>query len=232
MSQWPTGGEIDIMENVNDQYAYNLASLHVKDQCSVAKGDQSGTTVFPNCNYQANEQSGCRIAMNGTKSATWGSKVNSKGGGVVAMHRDFSQNGKGIRMWYWDRTQNMPSDISKPGKTVNPDSWGTPAANFGKLSCSGGADGASQFDDHKIVFDITLCGDWADGAYNQTQCPSKYQACSNQVGNAGDSFDDAYWQVQNLYVYQSDSASSATSLALPMLAYLAAAALVGLTLFA
>lgn len=26
---WPKGGEIDMLENVNDQFPYNLASVHV-----------------------------------------------------------------------------------------------------------------------------------------------------------------------------------------------------------
>ena len=29
-SAWPVGGEIDIIENANDQYAYNLASIHTQ----------------------------------------------------------------------------------------------------------------------------------------------------------------------------------------------------------
>lgn len=211
-SQWPVGGEIDIMENVNDQFPANLAAVHVQDDCSINGDPQTGTTVFTNCNAEANNNSGCRIEMNNTDTATWGSKVNNNGGAVVAMQRDFSSDGKGIRMWFWDKSDNMPSDISKPGNSVNPDNWGTPAANFGKLSCSNNADGSSQFDAHKIVFDITLCGDWAGNAYDQvSQCPAKYQSCANQVGQAGQSFQDAYWSVGNLYVYESSAKSSAST---------------------
>lgn len=222
------------MENVNDQYPYNLASLHVEDDCSVSGDGKGGTVVFPNCNAMANEQSGCRIAMNNTKTAPWGKKLNNKGGGTVAMERDFSESGKGIRMWFWDKSQNLPDDISNPGKTVNPDGWGTPNADFGKLKCSGGSDGSNQFDAHKIVFDITLCGDWAgnDEVYSQVeQCPAKYQACSNQVGQAGESFEDAYWEVQNLYIYESSKSSSAALYTKPAWQFSFAAALVTVLTF-
>ena len=40
--------------------------------------------------------------MNGTSDATWGHKLNAKGGGTVAMQRDFSRDGKGVRMWFWE----------------------------------------------------------------------------------------------------------------------------------
>lgn len=213
--QWPSGGEIDILENVNDMYSYNQASIHVKDDCYVSTDakQQSGVTEFPNCNAEANESSGCRIAMNNTKSVTWGSDLNNKGGGVVAMQRDFSKNGKGIRMWFWDKTQSLPSDIAQAGKTVNPDNWGTPNANFGKLSCSDKSDGSSQFDAHKVVLDVTMCGDWADGVYDKaTQCASKYKTCVNQVDNFGESFQDAFWTIENLHVYQTGSASSSSPL--------------------
>lgn len=220
LAHWPIGGEIDILENVNNQFAYNLGSLHVNGQCSVSTQQQSGTTVFPNCNYQQNQQSGCRIGMNGTSTPTWGSQLNSDGGGVVAMQRDFSAGGPGIRMWVWSKKASIPADVTNPGKTVNPDTWGTPNADFGRLSCTGAdgskTDGASQFNDHKIILDITLCGDWAGNAYGETQCPATYQACSNQVGNAGSSFSQAYWKLQNLYVYESKAKSGATGLSPPL----------------
>ncbi|WFD32327.1 hypothetical protein MSPP1_003372 [Malassezia sp. CBS 17886] len=204
LDQWPKGGEIDIMENVNDQYAYNLASVHVQNDCMVS-GNQTGTTVFNNCNAYANDQSGCRIAMNQTGVETWGSKFNSKGGGVVAMQRDFSAGGPGVRMWIWDKGGALPPDVAKPGKRVDPNGWGTPMASFGLQSC------ADQFGPHNIVFDITLCGDWAGPAYANTSCPSQFQSCSNQVGNKGSSFIKAYWQVRELSIFTPTGASNSAS---------------------
>lgn len=95
--------------------------------------------------------------MNGTSATTWGTALNQMGGGTVAMQRDFSQGGPGIRVWFWDKGKE-PSDVKTPGKTVSPDNWGTPAADFGLTQC------ADQFGPHNIIFDITLCGSWAGAA--------------------------------------------------------------------
>ncbi|WFD22383.1 hypothetical protein MEQU1_001053 [Malassezia equina] len=188
---WPAGGEIDIIENVNDQYPYNLGSAHVQQgDCAITNPKQTGTTVFDQCNAVANDNSGCRIAMNGTQTATGGVALNQQGGGTVALQRDLSEGGQGIRMWFWG-PNNLPSDLKNPGNSVDPTSWGTPAADLGLTQCS------DKFDDHVIVFDITLCGSWAGAVYDQTSCASKYPGCGAQVGQYGDSFKDAYWEVQN-----------------------------------
>lgn len=201
---WPKGGEIDILENVNDQYDYNLGSVHVNTSCAVTRPDQLGTTIFDECNAMANEHSGCRIAMNGTGGATWGDKLNGKGGGTVALQRDFSQDGKGIRMWFWENCQE-PGELKSPGDSVDPESWGKPAADFGLTQC------ADQFDEHNIIFDITLCGDWAGSTYSDTGCPSEYKSCDYQVGELGYTFQDAYWDVKGLYIYTPDSNASGNS---------------------
>ncbi|WFD04961.1 hypothetical protein MVES1_000286 [Malassezia vespertilionis] len=199
---WPEGGEIDIAENVNDQYTYNQASIHVAGQCEVGGGPQTGTTVFPQCNYQANQESGCRIAMNGTDTITWGNALNKNGGGLVAMQRDFSNGGKGIRMWFWDKGK-QPDELKNPGKTIDPDSWGTPSANFGLTNCK------DQFDAHRIVLNIALSGanNWAHVSYPDTPCLKKYQSDAEQVGNHGNSFNRAYWKIENLYIYENGDGS-------------------------
>ena len=46
------------------------------------------------------------------------------------MVRDFTQGGKGIRMWMWD-DKNVPGDDKKPQDSVNPDAWGEPVVNLG-----------------------------------------------------------------------------------------------------
>lgn len=190
------GGEIDILENVNDQFPYDLSSIHTTSDCILPQSDQIGTTTqYTNCNAKAGEQTGCRIALNNTQTVTWGDKLNQLGGGVVAMERDMSQGGKGIRVWMWDANSKLPGDVAKPGKTVNPDAWGKPNAHFAIAQCSG------QLDEHNVVFDITLCGNWGNPAYKETPCQQKYGSCGNQVTNMGDTFKEAYWDVQNLYLY-------------------------------
>ena len=183
LTNWPSGGEIDILENANDQFDYNLGSVHVDKSCKISNNEQTGTIVYSDCYAFNDEDSGCRIAMNGTKTVTWGEKLNKMGGGTVAMERNFSKDGKGIRIWFWDAKSKLPGDVEKPGDSVNPDAWGTPAAHFNIADCR------KSFNPHSIVFDITLCGDWAGNTvsalfankYDQTPCAKKYKACSKQV---------------------------------------------------
>lgn len=83
------------------------------------------------------------------------------GGGVYAHIWDEDA----IKVWFFTR-QAIPDDINKG--VPNPDSWGTPSAVFpGGDSCNI----AENFKQHNIVFDITLCGDWAGAAYASSGCP-------------------------------------------------------------
>lgn len=147
----------------------------------LGQSQQSGTTDINNCNAYAPGNTGCRIGMNNTKTISGGPQVNKVGGGVVAMERDLSQGGTGIRVWFWDNKSKPPSDVTNPGSTVNPDAWGLPGAHFPVSQC------ANQFGNHRIVFDITLCGDWANGTYADTPCAAEYQYCQMQVNTQGNS---------------------------------------------
>lgn len=209
MSQWPVGGEIDILENANDQFDYNLASLHVNDKnCKLSKSnkEQRSTVVFDECYAHNKEAAGCRIAMNGTKTVTtWGEKLNNMGGGIIAMERNFNKGGKGIRMWFWDPKSNIPDDVKEIGDSVNPDKWGPPIAIFDVMSCK------DSFDQHTIILNIALCGDWAGNTYKETPCAQKFGKCSDQVSAHGDSFKDSYWDIKGLYIFTSDGKNEGTT---------------------
>ncbi|WFD34991.1 hypothetical protein MCUN1_001837 [Malassezia cuniculi] len=209
LTNWPSGGEIDILENANDQFDYNLGSIHVDKSCKLTQNEQSGTIVYDECYAYNSENAGCRIAMNGTSTTTWGDKLNKMGGGIVAMERDFSSSGKGVRMWFWDANSNLPSDVKTIGDTVNPDNWGKPAAYFNIPNCR------DSFDPHSIVFDITLCGDWAGNTYEQTSCAAQYGVCSKQVRDFGSSFNDSYWDVTGLYIFSDDGNNVGTTTIAP-----------------
>lgn len=105
----------------------------------------------------------------------------------------------GIRVWFFNRN-NIPSDITndKP----DPESWGTPTANFRGDTC----DPYKFFTENFNIFTNTFCGDWsgADSVWNsagyagQTEsCASKtgYATCSDYVLNKGSAFSEAYWEV-------------------------------------
>lgn len=71
------------------------------------------------------------------------------------MERSLGSTGNGIRVWFWPNGSE-PADLKSGSTSVDTSTWGTPGADFDV------ADGChSDFGDHKITFDITLCGDWA-----------------------------------------------------------------------
>lgn len=236
LDQWPVGGEIDIMENANDQYTSNLATLHTESNCvlSTSGTSMTGSIAYTNC---SDTSTGCRIEMNGTSgdaADSTGDAFNKEGGGIYAMERSLGSTGNGVRVWFFP-TGSEPDDLKDNSTSVNPDNWGTPGADFNVADqCH------SQFTEHSITFDITLCGDWAANTYSQTSCASEYGACSSQVGYNGSSFSDAYWAINSLKVFASggdtdsainspntsdgDSSSGASSWHKETMSYFAAAA--------
>lgn len=61
-------------------------------------------------------------------------------------------------MWFFPRNA-IPADALSGNP--EPLKWGTPVANF-----QGGCDIDSHFKNHKIIFDVTFCGDWAGNVWS------------------------------------------------------------------
>ena len=84
---WPAGGEIDIIEGVND-YTNNQATLHTNPGCSLASTDSktlaiSGTLIGGvDCAVSTTSNQGCGVRSNAN--TTYGAGFNSIGGGVYA----------------------------------------------------------------------------------------------------------------------------------------------------
>lgn len=82
---WPAGGEIDIIEGVND-YTNNQATLHTNPGCGLASTDPkalsiSGTLVGgTDCAASTTSNQGCGIRA--SSNTTFGAGFNSIGGGV------------------------------------------------------------------------------------------------------------------------------------------------------
>ncbi|KAJ1045174.1 hypothetical protein NDA10_006908 [Ustilago hordei] len=199
LDSWPIGGEIDIMENANNEYKANLVSAHTSSSCTTPTSisDATGTVAYTNCSAYAPSNPGCRVEMYGTSTPTWGTSLNRAGGGIIAMERSFGTTGKGVRVWYFPNNSpsTLPSDLKRSSSSVNTDNWPTPNAYLPISSCY------ADFAAHKIIFDITLCGDWAGNTYNQSGCNAQYPACSYQVGYNGSSFNQSYWEVESLRLF-------------------------------
>lgn len=83
---WPAGGEIDVIEGVND-YTVNQATIHTNSGCDLPNGATgsslaiSGTVVGgTNCAAAETGNAGCGVRS--SDNTTYGSGFNSIGGGV------------------------------------------------------------------------------------------------------------------------------------------------------
>jgi len=198
---WPTTGEIDIVEGVN-AYTQNQATIHTGPGCSLSSSGLSsqitGSLVgITDCDASASNNEGCGIRDNSDNS--FGPGFNANGGGVYAMLWQDS----GISVWFFPRG-SIPSDVNAGAPT--PDSWGTPMAFWSASSCN-----PSQFfTDHSAIFDTTLCGQWAGGVWTTPNTAGQSQSCaaitgastcSDYVLNNGAAFSEAYWEVNYVKIF-------------------------------
>ncbi|KAK5200986.1 hypothetical protein LTR16_004218, partial [Cryomyces antarcticus] len=194
---WPSNGEIDIIEGVNTNTA-NLMSLHSSPNCTIAGSGQSGTLEQSNCDTSQNGNSGC-----GTKADTtavpnnYGAGLNSIGGGVYAT--EWTSNY--IKFWFFPRTA-IPASIT--AGTPNLTEFGLPMAN-----AQGSCNLDSHFANHSIIINTDFCGAYAGNTYgSDTDCPqnatagSSLNSCVDFVGNNPQNFTQAYWSINSIKVFQ------------------------------
>ncbi|KAF7970654.1 hypothetical protein HWV62_23350 [Athelia sp. TMB] len=192
-SDWPNGGEIDIVEGVNN-VGPNQITLHTGPGCSIpASGvSQYGTTVTTDCNANDNNNSGCGVKSPDTNS--YGPAFNAAGGGWYAMER----TNNGISVWFWSRNSpNIPAALSSGASTINTSGWGEPTAFFPNTDC----DIATSFGPANIVINLTFCGDWAGNSnvYASSGCPS---TCNAYVAANPSAFANAYFDFASVKIYE------------------------------
>ncbi|CAL5872913.1 uncharacterized protein PFLUO_LOCUS7182 [Penicillium psychrofluorescens] len=194
---WPDNGEIDIIEGVNDQSTDSM-TLHTTDNCTINDSGFTGTLSTSDCYIDAAGQSnnaGCGISNSDTQS--YGTGFNDIGGGVYAME----WTDLGINIWFFGRDTGIPSDITSG--TPDPTGWGEPAAAF-----AGSCDFSEHFSDMSIIFDITFCGQWAGEVWStDAVCSALDSSCNDYVGNNPTAFEETYWSINGLQVYQDSSAT-------------------------
>lgn len=144
----------------------------------------TGTLGNTNCAYYPDYNVGCGVS---DPSADSYSDFNVAGGGVYAMQ----WTSEYIRIWQWPRDQ-IPSNVDN--KTPDPSSWGLPTAQLGVGNCT--ID--QHFQDHKVIFDLTLCGSYAGlpsvwNSNDNSSCAAKtgLSTCDNYVANDPQAFKDA-----------------------------------------
>ncbi|KAI0398313.1 glycoside hydrolase family 16 protein [Xylariaceae sp. FL0594] len=190
-TDWPSNGEIDVMEAVNMASDGNQMTLHTTKGCSVggARRKMTGSSLQGNCYNGTNNNAGCGVS--GASKDSYGQGFNGKGGGVMAMEwRD-----QGIRMWQFGRDA-IPGDIT--AKQPDPSTWGEADADFPNTNC----DISSHFRNQSIIVNIDLCGQYAGAVYAQSGCPSN---CTDHVANNPSAFTNAFWEFGAFQVYKATS---------------------------
>ncbi|PSS37199.1 hypothetical protein PHLCEN_2v970 [Hermanssonia centrifuga] len=200
---WPAGGEIDIVEGVND-YTNNQATIHTNPGCSMPSSSSSALNITgdvvstTDCAAAETGNAGCGIRSADTKS--YGATFNSNNGGVYAM----MWTNDGISVYFFERN-SIPSDITNNAPL--PDGWGQPMAFWPASTCSP----FQFFNSHSAIFDTTLCGDWASGVWGSAGVPGQAQSCAQITGvptcqqfvqQNGAAFAQAYWEVKYVQIYQ------------------------------
>lgn len=184
-ANWPYGGEMDIVEGVNNQWS-NQMTLHTAPGCDQSgTWGQAGKILQGSCDAFYNSNTGCGVQD--PSGASYGQGFNKNGGGVFAT----LWNNDGISVYFFQRG-NIPADLHQ--QKPNPAGWGQPRAFFRNMD-------ACQLDkffgDQTIVFDTTLCGDWAGATYGSNGCPG---SCADRITNPSN-FNEAYWEVNYVRIY-------------------------------
>ncbi|KAJ3531983.1 hypothetical protein NM688_g7492 [Phlebia brevispora] len=177
-TEWPSGGEVDILEGVND-VSPDQITLHTNPGCTMPSGlNMTGTPGNTDCEGS----DGCGVQAPTQNS--YGPPFNENGGGWYAMERtdDF------IRVWFFPRDGDVPSDVSNSSSTIDTDNWGEPTAYFPNTQC----DIVDMFSGENIVINLTFCGDWAGTVYSSSGCPGD---CVDYVNENPSAFVNAYWDI-------------------------------------
>jgi hypothetical protein len=150
--------------------------------------NQTGQSVWSDCSLS--KPNGCGVQLASTSS--YGQGLNVFGGGVYAVE----WIDEWIKIWSFPRTL-APLDMLTDNPI--PANWGIPSAfyPFGS-NCS-----SSNFKNHKIIINLTFCGDWAGKNY-LTSCAAltNVSTCPAYVQSAPQAFLDSYWSLNSIKVYE------------------------------
>ncbi|KAL4925962.1 putative GPI anchored endo-1,3(4)-beta-glucanase [Aspergillus undulatus] len=188
---WPTDGEIDIIEGVNKHEA-NKIVLHTSGSCDVGgEHDMSGDMTSSECG-DASGTIGC--VVEGQQGSS-GDPFNKNGGGVYAMEWQKEY----LKIWYFPRS-SIPTSLTE-GKP-DTSAFGTPMAHL-----QGSCNFEERFTHQKMILDTTFCGDWAGGVFGDSGCPvsdpsNPIQSCVNYVAENPTAFKEAYWELNSIKIYQ------------------------------
>ncbi|GAA5834858.1 hypothetical protein JCM5353_004902 [Sporobolomyces roseus] len=189
--EWPSGGEIDIMEGVNLQ-TVNQVALHTVTGCYAESTEPStspnGLLASTNCDHSVNANQGCTFTD--TRNVSYGAALAENGGGIFAAEL----SSDAISVWFFPRAQ-IPSDLRDSSSSPDPTGWGAPTAYYPQSTCNINQFFAAQ----QLTINIALCGDWAGqpGVFNPT-CSG---VCTDMVMDPRN-YDTAYFEIASVRIYE------------------------------
>ncbi|KAL1800352.1 hypothetical protein ACET3X_000694 [Alternaria dauci] len=233
---WPEGGEVDILEGVND-YESNSVTLHTSAGCmvdnSTSAGGGSGVAgdieaapftglmSTDDCDVAAPGQLknvGCSIHAPETMSGIQtGGSGNTDTGGLAPLPSygtEFNRAQGGVYAMEWSATGIsvwfFPRESQ--GYTENFVS----STTVPDPSCWGtpiahfsgsGCDFSERFKDLKLIFNTAFCGEWAGAEWDRS-CAKKtgVATCDEYVRDNPEAFKEAYWEVAGLRWFQKGTA--------------------------
>ncbi|KAF8158486.1 concanavalin A-like lectin/glucanase domain-containing protein [Crassisporium funariophilum] len=186
---WPIGGEIDTFEGVN-LMTNNQMGLHTLPGCTQVGQTQSSQLInSTDCSHLDNNNQGC--ITTDPSPASFGAGFAAAGGGVFVTEYAAT----GISIWFFPRA-NVPSVLSSNSSTIDTSTLGVPVGNWPTTAC----DSNTFFEAQNLIFDITLCGDFA-------AAPSIFpQTCSGVcyndyvLGN-GSNYATAFFEIASVRVF-------------------------------
>lgn len=229
---WPTGGEIDILEGVND-YDSNSVTLHTSQGCMISNASTlnpnsgsteagasfSGTIATDNCDVQAANQDknvGCSIHT--PKSAPSPKHIGSSSTSSSDLLPSYGTNFNAARggiyaldwtayaisVYFFPYSSPLYKTVST-STSPDPSTWGAPIARFSADKC----DLKQRFKDLRIIFNTTFCGDWAGQEWGKS-CGKKTGAatCEAYVRDNPEAFAESFWEVRGLKWYQQGKAAA------------------------
>ncbi|KAI1381921.1 glycoside hydrolase family 16 protein [Hypoxylon crocopeplum] len=192
-AHWPTGGELDIIEGANTAQR-NLFSAHTTEGCQAPSTGFSGVQGPTDCSPSA-DNIGCNYASPTSDTTSYGDGFNAEGGGIYALEWD-SQD---LKLWHFPRSTIPDNIVYAHVLGPDPSGWGPPQAIFGGSSC----DADTHFFNLSLVLNINFCGDYAGNIWGRSdQCNQLAPTCEEYVAGSPSSFQETYWDINFIDVYQ------------------------------
>ncbi|KAH7101771.1 concanavalin A-like lectin/glucanase domain-containing protein [Auriculariales sp. MPI-PUGE-AT-0066] len=201
---WPNGGEIDIMEQVNKRTTNQMVRIP-ENPCTSGR-EYHRKVILPNCQKQGENNSGC--STSDPRTTSFGEGFNSGGGGIWVT--EFAETA--ISIWFFPRSE-VPEALSAKtnATTIDTSTLGTPVA---QLASGSNCDIKSNFDPQKVIINISLCGNFAGKTevLNQSGCavPAD-KTCYNQYvlgyDQPEDFYKEAYFEVVSHRIFTTPSAT-------------------------